>query len=91
MNLWHAAILGVVQGATEYLPVSSSGHLVLAPYVLGFEKAPFVFDILVQLGTLLGVLVYFAEDLIEVVRDMWTGIIKKDPFGTPSARILTPR
>ena len=62
MDLIQATILGVVQGATEYLPVSSSAHLVLVPAFLGWEKQDeqihFLFDVLVQLGTLIGVFVY---------------------------------
>jgi|GEM_PF-5157 len=87
MNLVEAAILGVVQGATEYLPVSSSGHLVLVPSVLGFKKAPFVFDILVQMGTLLGVILYFWKDLADVAKAMVQGLRDKTPFADPTARI----
>lgn len=86
MNLVEAAVLGVVQGATEYLPVSSSGHLVLVPHLLGWEKAPFVFDVLVQMGTLLGVVVYYWRDLFEVARAVLRGIAARDPLGTPEAR-----
>lgn len=86
MDLVEAAVLGVVQGATEYLPVSSSGHLVLVPYVLGWEKAPFVFDVLVQMGTLLGVIIYYWKDLLEVARAMIKGVVERDPFGSQEAR-----
>lgn len=86
MNLVEAAILGVVQGATEYLPVSSSGHLVLVPHLLGWEKAPFVFDVLVQMGTLLGVILYYWRDLLEVARAVLQGLVERKPLGTPAAR-----
>lgn len=62
MNNLQAIILGIVQGLTEYLPVSSSAHLVLLPSFMGWnigEQEAFVFDVLVQLGTLVGVLIYF--------------------------------
>lgn len=86
MNLVEAAVLGVVQGATEYLPVSSSGHLVLVPHVLGWQKAPFVFDVLVQMGTLLGVVVYYWRDLYAVARAVLHGLVTRAPLGTPEAR-----
>lgn len=86
MTLIEAIILGIVQGATEYLPVSSSGHLVLVPMLLGFEKAPFAFDVLIQLGTLVGVVVYYFNDLVKVARDMVQGVVERKPFATPAAR-----
>lgn len=87
MDLVEAAVLGLVQGATEYLPVSSSGHLVLVPWLFGWEKAPFAFDVLVQLGTLLGVVVYFWKDLVEIARAMVKGIGLRRPFEDPNARL----
>lgn len=86
MTLIEAIVLGIVQGATEYLPVSSSGHLVLVPMALGFDKAPFAFDVLVQLGTLVGVVVYYFSDLTQVARDMVRGLVERRPFATPPAR-----
>lgn len=87
MNLGEAAVLGLVQGVTEYLPVSSSGHLVLIPWLLGWQKAPFAFDVLVQLGTLLGVLVYFRSDLFAMSLAMWRGLRTRRPFAEPEARL----
>jgi undecaprenyl-diphosphatase len=86
MTLWEAAILGVVQGVTEYLPVSSSGHLVLVPAFFGMEKGPFVFDILVQLGTLVGVLFYFRGELQDIALHMLKGLKERDPLATWQAR-----
>ncbi len=62
MDLLKAIFLGILQGATEFLPISSSGHLVLVPWLLGWEKSPLIFDVAVHLGTLLAVLVYFWRD-----------------------------
>ena len=59
MNLVQALILGIVQGVTEYIPVSSSAHLVLVPWLLGWPDATFEFEVLVQMGTLVGVFVFF--------------------------------
>ncbi len=66
MTIIQAIILGFIQGITEFLPVSSSAHLVLTPFFLGW-KIPadqvLPFDVLVQAGTLLAVIIYFWKDL----------------------------
>ena len=64
MNFPYAVLLGLLQGATEFLPISSSGHLALVEYFLGIKEAGLVFDIALHLGTLLGVLIYFRRDFI---------------------------
>ncbi len=73
-----AIILGLVQGATEYLPVSSSGHLVIAQHLFGLEEPVLFFDIVLHLGTLLAVVGYYRRDIMEIVletlgglRDLW--------------------
>ena len=62
-----AVILGVIQGLTEFLPVSSSGHLALAQKLIpGFEQPGVLLDVMLHVGTLAAVLVYFRKDLIEL-------------------------
>lgn len=63
MNIIQALILGIVQGATEFLPLSSSGHLVLVPWLLRWPSPGLPFDVLVHWGTLAAVLLYFRQDL----------------------------
>lgn len=63
MSLWFAALLGLVQGLTEFLPISSTGHLRIAPTLLGQPDPGPAFTAVLQLGTLLAVFVYFAKDL----------------------------
>jgi undecaprenyl-diphosphatase len=63
MSLFQAFILGLVQGVTEFIPISSSGHLVLVPWLLNWEKAPLAFDTTVHWGTLVAVLAVFWRDL----------------------------
>jgi len=67
MTLANAAILGLVQGLTEFLPVSSSGHLVIAQHLLHFAEPNLAFDVVLHLGTLLAVFVYFRRDLLEIL------------------------
>ncbi|MDH4320840.1 MAG: undecaprenyl-diphosphatase UppP [Desulfobulbaceae bacterium] len=62
MNILYAIFLGIVQGATEFLPVSSSGHLVLAASFLDVEEASLAFDVFLHLGTLVAVVIYFRRD-----------------------------
>ena len=63
MTYLNALILGIVQGLTEFLPVSSSGHLVLAQHLLGMRQPELFFDVMLHLATLAAVLVYFRADL----------------------------
>lgn len=90
MTLIRAIILGIIQGLTEFLPISSSAHLVITPYILGWEipaEAEFVFDVLVQLGTLVAVITYFWKDLFEIVVEFLTGLWQRQPFKLPKARL----
>ncbi len=76
MNLWQALVLGLLQGLTEFLPISSSGHLVLGQYFLHIDKTHFeapVFEVAVHLGTLLSVFVYFRKDIWNVLHDFFLG------------------
>ncbi|MFZ5774056.1 MAG: undecaprenyl-diphosphatase UppP [Thermodesulfobacteriota bacterium] len=66
MNLTQAAIFGVLQGATEFLPISSSGHLALAHHFLGAQEAELAFDVTLHLGTLLAILIYFRADFLDM-------------------------
>ena len=68
MSLFEALILGVIQGATEFLPVSSSGHLVLAQRLLGIEIQGVLFEVVVHVGTLLSVVLVYWERLAKLIR-----------------------
>jgi undecaprenyl-diphosphatase len=67
MEWWQAVILAIVQGLAEFLPISSSGHLVLVPRLLGWPDQGLAFDVAVHVGTLLAVLAYFRRDLQPLV------------------------
>ncbi len=63
MNLFQALVLGLLQGATEFIPISSSGHLTLVPWLLNWPSTPLAFDVLLHWGTLVAILVVFWRDL----------------------------
>ncbi len=67
MNIFQAIILGIVQGLTEFLPVSSSGHLVLFQHLFGLKEAELFFDISVHLGTLVAVFIFFRQDIYAII------------------------
>lgn len=71
MPTWQVVLLGLIEGLTEFLPVSSTGHVVLAGHFLGFHSPGKTFEILIQLGAILAILtVYFAK-LWQMARDFW--------------------
>jgi undecaprenyl-diphosphatase len=90
MSLLQAILLGIIQGLTEFLPISSSAHLVLVPFLLGWvlpKDEAFAFDVLVQLGTLGAVIVYFRQDLWSIIRAFVSTLVKGRPFGDPRANL----
>lgn len=68
MDIWQALILGIIQGITEFLPISSSGHLILIPEIFGWELQDLSFDIVVHLGTLVAVIVVLRKDIKKLLR-----------------------
>lgn len=73
MTYPHAVVLGVVQGLTEFLPVSSSGHLILVPILFGWPDQGIAFDAAVHLGTALALLCYFTRELTRLATGVLTG------------------
>jgi undecaprenyl pyrophosphate phosphatase UppP len=67
MPLWQVIVLAVVQGLTEFLPISSSAHLILIPQFLHWNDPGLAFDVALHAGTLLAVLLYFLRDWIQLV------------------------
>ncbi|MBN2227058.1 MAG: undecaprenyl-diphosphate phosphatase [candidate division Zixibacteria bacterium] len=78
MNYLDAIILGVLQGLTEFLPVSSSGHLVLTQHLLGVKLNGVVFELLVHFGTLMAVLIYFRERIIRLILALFDRSMKTE-------------
>jgi undecaprenyl-diphosphatase len=86
MNLFQALVLGVLQGATEFLPVSSSGHLVLVPWLLGWAKPSLAFDAIVHCGTALAVVAYFWRDWVSLAQAVLRAIRQRS-VADPRARL----
>lgn len=86
MNLFQALLLGLLQGATEFLPVSSSGHLVLVPWLLRWNPPGLAFDAVVHWGTALAVIVYFWRDWVTVIRAAFRSLQRRSLAG-PEARL----
>ena len=81
MTWWFAAVMGVVQGLTEFIPISSTAHLRILPALFGVEDPGAAYTAVLQLGTLAAVIVYFAKDLIAL-----PGAMVRDP-STPEGRL----
>ena len=92
MPIFHAIVLGLVQGLTEFLPVSSSGHLLLVPWLMGWndfadvsvEKA---FDVALHLGTLIAVVGFFRKDLAKYIQDGLRMVFQRQRPSTPEGRL----
>jgi len=91
MTILQALVLGIVQGATEFIPVSSSAHLVLIPWLLGWAFTPkaeqVAFDVLLHWGTLLAVVLFFWRDLVALIGAAVRGLVRGRPLATPEARL----
>lgn len=77
MNLLHSILLGLIQGVTEFLPISSSGHLAIAEHLLGMEDAseiPAFFDVLLHLGTLVAVFIAYWGEICDIVLEFFRGV-----------------
>ena len=88
MDAFQAIVLGIVQGLTEFLPISSSGHLLIVPALLGWEDPGSAFTAVTQLGTMAAVLLYFRKDLWNIARAWFLSLwLKPELRGTLDARM----
>lgn len=77
MNILQSIILGIIQGITEFFPISSSGHLVIIPFFFGWDYPPLYFTVTVHFATLLAVLTVFYRDVYMIIKAVVPGIFKK--------------
>jgi undecaprenyl-diphosphatase len=90
VELWHAIILGIVEGITEFLPISSTGHLVLVEKLLGLrvdDPGVIGFTAVIQGGAILAVLVYFARDVVRLVAAWLRGLFSREARQAPDYRL----
>jgi len=88
MTPWQAAVLALVQAVTEFLPVSSSGHLILLPRILGWSDQGLEFDIATNSGTLIAVMAYFRSDIARMAREFRASFRASERASNPDARML---
>ena len=89
MTIFHALILGIVQGLTEFIPVSSTAHLFIVSNLLGLpaDSRTFSFNVIIQLGTVAALLLFFWRDYWQIVRAFLAGIRDRKPFEDFNARL----
>jgi undecaprenyl-diphosphatase len=81
VTLAHAIVLALLQGVTEFLPISSSGHLVLLPHLFAWPDQGLAFDEAVNTGTLVAVIAYFRRELVDLVRDGLRSLRRREEVG----------
>ncbi len=69
MSIFESLILGIIQGITEFIPVSSSGHLLITHEIFGSNGSTLAFDVALHVGTLLALLLFFRKDLIDLLKN----------------------
>lgn len=87
MDILEAILLGIIQGATEFLPISSSGHLLLVPSLLNLDEPDLNMIAIAHLGTLMAVLAYFWSDLWQILRAVLDGLRRRQPLETEDSRL----
>jgi len=90
MTLLQSILLGIIQGLTEFLPISSSAHLVIFPYLLKWQipsNEAFVFDVLVQVASTIAVILFFWKDLVSIFQAFLSNIVNKRPLRDPNSSL----
>lgn len=87
MDILEAIVLGIVQGLTEFLPISSTAHLRIVPAFLGWEDPGAAFTAVTQIGTLIAVFVYFRSDIVSLSRAFILSLLERNPYATKDSRM----
>jgi undecaprenyl-diphosphatase len=85
MSIIEAIVLGLVQGLTEFIPISSTAHLKLVPELLGWGDPGAAASAVIQFGTILAVILYFSRDILRLTAGFFRGLIARKPFGDPDS------
>jgi undecaprenyl-diphosphatase len=88
MTWLQAIVLGAVQGLSEFLPISSSGHLIVVPWLLGWPEHSLAFDLALHLGTLIAVVAAYGDDWARLIGATLRGAMRGRPFSEPEGRLL---
>ena len=88
MSALHAIVLGILQGLGEFLPISSSGHLIVVPWLLGWGDSGLAFDVALHLGTLVAVALAFWRDWLRLLQGGVRGLFSGRLLADPDARLL---
>jgi undecaprenyl-diphosphatase len=86
MSIIEAIVLGLVQGLTEFIPISSTGHLKLVPELLGWGDPGAAVSAVIQFGTILAVIIYFFRDIIRLIVGFVRGLVTRKPFADQDSR-----
>src|SRR5437870_5807806 len=87
MTALQALVYGIIQGLTEFLPISSTGHLRVIPALLDWDDPGAAFTAVIQWGTLVAVLLYFRRDIAALTRAFVSGLTSGKPFATSESRL----
>lgn len=80
MHYIEAIFLGLIQGLTEFIPVSSSGHLIIIPKLLGWKDMGLTFDVALHLGTVIALIAFFWKDWVKIITQFYAHIVKKKDY-----------
>ncbi|MEO6693817.1 MAG: undecaprenyl-diphosphatase UppP [Ignavibacteria bacterium] len=87
-KILEAVLLGVIQGVTEFIPISSTAHLRVIPALLGWKDIGAAYSAVIQIGTLIATLIYFKKDIVSLTRGFLNALKKKDFFSNAQSRIF---
>src|SRR5262249_35762054 len=87
MTRFQAVVYGIIQGLTEWLPISSTAHIRIFPELVGWKERGALFTAVIQLGTLVAAIIYFWTDIVRITRATLGGLFQGKPFAEHDARL----